>query len=64
MLMTWLFQPDLLTTSLLLGHLKRFDIYGCVLCFQHPVVANLHQIRLMLMVSAHDHDALKTHVTP
>lgn len=32
----------LLTILLLSGHLKRFDIYGCGLCFQHPVVANLH----------------------
>ena len=36
MLITWLFQPDLLTVLLLLllGHLKRFDIFMCcVLCF-------------------------------
>ena len=42
MLRTCLFLPDLLTILLLLDHLKRFDISGCVLRFEHPVVANLH----------------------
>ena len=37
---------------------------GVYFVFQHPVVANLHYILLMVMVSAHDHDALKSHVTP